>query len=315
MSFLKSAWKADNYKFTGKESLQGTGYTDFGARWYDNIVPHFITQDVLADKFRRHSPYSYSINNPIRFVDPTGMAVESIEGGVKFTGDDAKTVMAILNGQKKNIYIDITADTKEQSTTSKANYKNWATFAVSSFSLASDVISIFKDNTIRNMVIEAHGIMRTQGGSFLDTYIRPDENDINTKITLTSLKEFNNGGFNVTSSDKTQIMALQNIMSKVVNEGNCIMNICNTGVFANEFAQNFAKELSTLSGNRLNIYTPSGYALGRTNQYNPNQGATFIGGGLSESSSTTWNKITRGYITHIIKNIVLSDSNNPVEFK
>jgi RHS repeat-associated protein len=62
----------NNFKFTGKESLQGTGYTDFGARWYDNIVPRFITIDPLAEKWNMVSPYSYALNNPIRFIDPDG---------------------------------------------------------------------------------------------------------------------------------------------------------------------------------------------------------------------------------------------------
>ncbi|WP_044172089.1 DUF6443 domain-containing protein [Flectobacillus major] len=63
----------NNFKFTGKESLQGTGYTDFGARWYDNIVPHFITQDPMAEVMFSQSSYNYCFNNPISFFDSDGM--------------------------------------------------------------------------------------------------------------------------------------------------------------------------------------------------------------------------------------------------
>jgi RHS repeat-associated protein len=80
LSYLKLSWKADNFKFTGKESLQGTGYIDFGARWYDNIVPRFTTIDPLAEISRRFSPFVYGNNNPLRFIDPDGMASVGADG-------------------------------------------------------------------------------------------------------------------------------------------------------------------------------------------------------------------------------------------
>jgi RHS repeat-associated protein len=79
LNYLKQTWKADNFKFTGKESLQGTGFIDFGARWYDNIVPRFITIDPLAETSRRFSPFTYGNNNPIRFIDPDGMESKGYE--------------------------------------------------------------------------------------------------------------------------------------------------------------------------------------------------------------------------------------------
>ena len=94
MSYLKSTWKVDNFKFTGKESLQGTGYIDFGARWYDNIVPHFTTIDPLSELSRRFSPTVYANGNPLRFIDPDGMQAQTIydfNGKAHTVGDDQQT--------------------------------------------------------------------------------------------------------------------------------------------------------------------------------------------------------------------------------
>jgi RHS repeat-associated protein len=74
LSYLKQSWKGDKFKFTGKEELPETGYTDFGARLYDNLVPRFISIDPLAEIARRFSPYTYANDNPVRFIDPDGMA-------------------------------------------------------------------------------------------------------------------------------------------------------------------------------------------------------------------------------------------------
>lgn len=63
----------NNFKFTGKENLPETGYIDFGARLYDNIVPRFISVDPLTEKGRRWSPYAYAFDSPLRYIDPDGM--------------------------------------------------------------------------------------------------------------------------------------------------------------------------------------------------------------------------------------------------
>jgi hypothetical protein len=52
---------------------------DFKARPRDAILPLFLTIDPLAEKYYSVSPYAYCLNNPVRYLDPTGMDPEDNE--------------------------------------------------------------------------------------------------------------------------------------------------------------------------------------------------------------------------------------------
>ena len=73
----KKVLKASRYGFNGKEkmneitNIQGSDY-DFGARMYEGRLGKFFSVDPLFKKYADYSPYLFSGNNPILFVDKTG---------------------------------------------------------------------------------------------------------------------------------------------------------------------------------------------------------------------------------------------------
>ncbi|MCP4404629.1 MAG: RHS repeat-associated core domain-containing protein [bacterium] len=64
---------APKYSYTGKE-LDSSGLMYYGARYYDPALSRFITPDTMYDGASPQglNRYSYVLNNPIIYRDPTG---------------------------------------------------------------------------------------------------------------------------------------------------------------------------------------------------------------------------------------------------
>ena len=69
------------YKYNGKELdlMHGLNTYDYSARQYYSILGRWDRVDPLCERYYSTSPYAYCSNNPIRFVDPTGMQREEPE--------------------------------------------------------------------------------------------------------------------------------------------------------------------------------------------------------------------------------------------
>ncbi len=64
--------------FTGKERDRETGFSYFGARYYDcDLSGLFLSVDPMSDKYPYLSPYAYCAWNPVKLVDPNGKTWET----------------------------------------------------------------------------------------------------------------------------------------------------------------------------------------------------------------------------------------------
>lgn len=69
---------SQNYKFTGKERDSESSLDDFGARYMSSQYGRFMTPDAMGNAVADPSNpqtwnlYSYVLNNPLKFIDPTG---------------------------------------------------------------------------------------------------------------------------------------------------------------------------------------------------------------------------------------------------
>jgi len=71
--------KYNRFRFNGKEQqnkefMDGSGleWYDYGERMYDNLTGRFMVPDPAVDDFRTFSPYTYGVDNPVRFDDVGG---------------------------------------------------------------------------------------------------------------------------------------------------------------------------------------------------------------------------------------------------
>ncbi len=77
------------YRFTGQREESSIGLYFYNARWYDAVLGRFAQADTIVPEPRDSQSlnrYSYVLNNPWRYVDPTGLFSE--EEIMKYLGVD-----------------------------------------------------------------------------------------------------------------------------------------------------------------------------------------------------------------------------------
>ncbi|GAB6120961.1 JAB-like toxin 1 domain-containing protein [Dysgonomonas termitidis] len=156
------------YKYNGKEldQMHGLNMYDNLARLYDPVIPHTPTPDPHAENYYSWSPYAWVGNNPMKYIDPTGMDTIHIneQGRIAWQSNPSDTDVFYIvdaNGNKitnqDGSYVSLSFNSKVVNTMSNGTYQSYGydRYDIDGTKNATSLFEFLADNTT---VEWSHGV-------------------------------------------------------------------------------------------------------------------------------------------------------------
>jgi RHS repeat-associated protein len=155
-------------KFTGKR-LDETGLYYYGARYYDANIGRFISADTVITDFtdpQTFNRYSYCLNNPLKYTDPTGHGifddfVSAVKAAAKAVSAAVQTAVSTAQSYTSSAYqaVTSTAQSTYQAVTSAVS--STVQSAVSTVSSAVQSVTSTVKSTISSVGSSVGGAINT----------------------------------------------------------------------------------------------------------------------------------------------------------
>ncbi|MFC1703670.1 RHS repeat domain-containing protein [Candidatus Omnitrophota bacterium] len=107
-NYVSGDTEGERYLYTNREVDAESGLTYMNARYYDSEIGRFVTLDSYlgkAESPQTRNPFTYALNNPMKYYDPTGNYPTPYDGYdiIKEQGDIDRELSSYLEGEQREV--------------------------------------------------------------------------------------------------------------------------------------------------------------------------------------------------------------------